>query len=239
MAVLLRKRVGRKPFVTARYLLVGTRYEIDAVHVCPEAAGDRRRCDLRPKDWRERETGPDHPLRVLECVTHCCCFTVYPPSYGPYERRPGAAVAPDGSPLGSNSEADDQEALRCTKFRAVVDFMAGVRWPLDIETADLDGVSDPPGVFRTQIRHIGRSAIFFGLDPELTDAFRLETAINLGIPTQRIIDGAGRVRDGPVWRSRASEVGAFLQYISPLHTVLGGLVRQGKLVGLWGTPLGT
>lgn len=239
MAVLLRKLVGRKPFVTARYLLVGVRYEIDPVHACPEAGGDKRPCELRPKDWRKRETGPDHPLRVLECATHACCFTVYPHGYGPYERRPSAAVAPDGSPFGLDPEADDGEALRTTKFRAVVDFIAGIRWPLDIETADLDGISNPPGVFRTQVRHIGRSAVFFGVEPDLTDAFRLETAINLGIPTQRIIDGAGRVRDGPNWRSRASEVGAFLQYISPLHTALSGLARQGKLVGLWGTPLGT
>ena len=179
---------------------------------------------------------------MLECEIHDCCFTVYPPGYGPYERRPSAAVAPDGSPLGRGPEPDDEDdedSLRGTKFRAVVDFLAGIRWPLDNETADLDGIADPPAVFRTQVRHISRSAVFFGVEPDLTDGFRLETAINLGIPTQRIIDSAGRVRDGPIWKSRASEVGAFLQCITPLHTVLQGLVRQGKLVGLWGTPLGT
>jgi len=239
MAVVLRERVGRRPFVSARYLIVGDRYEPEPVHVCPESVDDPRPCRLKAKDWSDRKTGPVNPMRVLECTTHKCCFTVYPMGYGPYERRPDAAVAPDGSPLIVVADDPANEALRGTKFGAVVDFLSGRRWPPDRETADEYGMPNPPGVFRTQLRHIARCVVFFGIAIQLTDEFRFETSLNLGIPTQRLIDSAKRVRDGPTWNTKASEVGAFLQALSPLHAVLHGVAQQGKAIGLWGTPLGT
>ena len=216
MAVVLRERVGRRPFVSARYLVVGDRYEPEPVHVCPESVDDPRPCRLKAKDWSDRKTGPENDMRVLACMTHECCFTVYPTGYGPYDRRPSAAVAPDGGPLIIVADDPASEALRRTKFRAVVDFLSGRRWRPDRETAAQYGMPNPPGVFRTQVRHIARCAVFFGIDLRLTDDFRFLTSINLGIPAQRLIDSAKRVRDGPTWNTKASEVGAFLQAMSPL-----------------------
>jgi len=43
--------------------------------------------------WRERKTGPGHPLQVVVCRTHRRWFTIYPRAYVPYGR---AAVALPG-----------------------------------------------------------------------------------------------------------------------------------------------
>jgi hypothetical protein len=96
---------------------------------------------------------------------------------------------------------------------------------------------DPPGVARTQARHVVRLGRFFGISTDLNERFREKTASILDIPAQKIIDSAARIRDGPFTKLMASEVKGFLQsYAAPL-TKPKNLLKQGAHAGFWGIPL--
>jgi hypothetical protein len=234
--IIYRRIFGHRPFVSAPYFVFNEKYSPENIDRCPLFVSFID-CEIRDRGWRERKKGPEYPLKICKCLIHICCFTVYPPGYGPYERRPLALLSHDGQAL-SVPESLSGEADRLTSFVALVDFNNGKWWPPDLETAwalGWEGIA--PGVYRTQIRHIARLADFFGINPDRDDDFRLETYRTIAIPTQELIDSAARIRDGPSLRQLAREEGMCLQKILPLHQFTKELIKQGKNIGLWGTPL--
>ena len=54
-------------------------------------------CRVSEAFWRDRLTGPRHPLLVVRCRTHGVAFTLYPPGYVPYGRVPVVCRVDDGS----------------------------------------------------------------------------------------------------------------------------------------------
>ena len=45
-------------------------------------------CLVREHSWRDRKSGPSHPLLVVVCREHRRHFTIYPPGFAPYLRAP-------------------------------------------------------------------------------------------------------------------------------------------------------
>jgi hypothetical protein len=66
-------------------------------------------CTINIHSYRDRKCGPGFKLAVFQCKSHVLTFTVYPPGWLPYGRRP--LVGDDST------------------FQAVDDLSRGVRWP--------------------------------------------------------------------------------------------------------------
>ncbi len=49
---------------------------------------DGEPCMIAPHSLRKRKLGPAHELRVVHCKTHKRYWTLYPPGFAPYLRRP-------------------------------------------------------------------------------------------------------------------------------------------------------
>jgi hypothetical protein len=94
-----------RPFVTTPYTADADGRQIPAFPdqgICrdPDVA-----CSLVLDHWRDRKTGPAHPLAVVRCRVHDCAFTLYPRGHVPY------GYAAIGSP-GLFDAAEDAAAGR-------------------------------------------------------------------------------------------------------------------------------
>lgn len=96
-------------------------------------------CRVRYHDYRERVTGPRHPLLVVRCVVHEARFTVYPPGFTPYSRQ---RLVPR------------EERWDSTQFEAALDATEGERW---------SDVGDRGGWWSTQWRHLLLLGALLGL----------------------------------------------------------------------------
>lgn len=74
----------RRPFVIADYV-GGVLVEVPLE--CPWRGCDAP-CDVVLHALRARRTGPGHPLAVCRCHAHDLMFSVYPPGFLPFARRP-------------------------------------------------------------------------------------------------------------------------------------------------------
>lgn len=198
--------------------------------VCPFAeAGDA--CAVGVHHWRERRTGPRHPLMVARCAVHEVAFTVYPPGHVPYGQRALVAVGPDGSAVRDGDAS-------ATLLEAARDAADGRAWERSIPTwsdADPDPDLDLPGWWSTQRRHLDLALRLTGVDPELDDRAREARCGALDVDTLVTMEGARAIRDRPGYRARGRAVVDVLAALptSPLRRLLAA----GHLAGLWGPPL--
>lgn len=145
------KTDAKSKFVTTRYV------EDDDGHlkaVVPEhgpCGGNGQPCRLWHHAYRDRHEGPDHRLLVVRCTTHGIYFTLYPPGWTPWGRKPVVAASSDE-----------------TLFEAACDAASGVLWPRHKAREQNDG-----RVARSQARHIENAARWLGL----YDGHGLEDAI--------------------------------------------------------------
>lgn len=188
---------------------------------CPSEA--RGSCRIYLKDWRERPTGPGFPLAVIRCVTHKVYYTLYPPGYAPYGRKPLVLLSPDG---GFVERDASQEAFEGTYFQAVLDGAKGFAWP----KASLEG--SLCSRFLTQVRHINRCCLLLGLargSPVTVDDVRLHLGLSGSLVAQ-----AGRMMElhaGYQERSRAAY--QLLKLLNEDQKTFNGTTILGHLAGLW------
>ena len=117
------KTVARRHFVITPYEPDGDKLLPRLPDTCPLEAEDGQFCRLFQDHFRERKTGPRFALCVMRCRTHEIGFTLYPPGYTPWGRKPWV---PDGVVMKAE---DDAEWLRNTYFEAALDAAEGVFWP--------------------------------------------------------------------------------------------------------------
>jgi hypothetical protein len=125
-------------------------------------------CEVKRHGLRARMQGPAHALVVAQCVEHARSFTLYPPGWAPYGRRPLCHVSPAGSPARSDSYAS-------TLFGAVQDAASGVLWPRA-------GAAAHEAVHRTQGRHIELARELLGMGKSVGTRIREAIATTLGVP---------------------------------------------------------
>lgn len=199
---------------------------------CPCTEGKSDSCRLRVVRYRDRKTGPCHPLLVLKCRSHPGpSFTVYPPGYGPYLRKKYAPVGPGGEIICSEKSAVAAEASAAwetTFVTAALDASRGERW-------SRESPSDDPRRRRTQDRYLGLSALFFGLSSQLTEEVAQQIACVLGIAYLRLLE----LRRWYAAASTYVEKGAaVVKVVSFLHVdgMLSDRIRQsGEPAGVWET----
>lgn len=126
---------------------------------CCRSEADGPPCHLLVHHWRDRKTGPEFPLLVLQCRTHGIAFTLYPPGHVPYGRCAVAPVDLEGQPLFGVDEEPCEATLAWeqTLFGAAQDAARRQAWPRRNDGAPQQGC------WRTQGRRIAQLGQVLGL----------------------------------------------------------------------------
>jgi hypothetical protein len=209
---------------------------------CPLGAQDGQHCRISRHDWRKRKTGPKHPLRVLRCRTHRRFFTVYPPGYVPYARKPLVRVAPDGGALRGPAKGEP-ERFEGTLFDAARDAARGIAWRREGGTdhewsaekrrmVRVSSCAQGP-VWSTQGRHIGRARQLLGLGPASQKDAQFVRAELLGLEVTTLHEVQAEIGTG--YRSRGQAVCRVLSATGPQGQD-DRLAEAGFEAGLWGAP---
>ena len=143
---------------------------------CPRCAKDGQPCNIRTHHSRKRKTGPGFPVTVARCKTHRKHFTLYPPGFGPYDRKPVIRCAPDGAAVPPEGSSKHLTEFEDTLFHAAVEAKKGCAWARNSER----GV--PTHWWTTQLRHLALGARLLGLAHDLGDRVRDSIAATLRIP---------------------------------------------------------
>lgn len=219
MAAFYQAIFGKIPFLVARYWPSsdGTLTPDRPGH-CP--FGLLEACRIKIKNRRSRKCGPPFPLVQFFCKFHSVSFTVYPPGWVPFGRRPWLALAEDGT---------ETCYWEKTYFIGILHMCGGDRWPEESSTS--------PGVRRTQGRHINALSELFSLhaaDQEIQH----QTAECLGVEVMKIQDFAHRIREGPSLTLKAMGVRAILECFKPrLKATINSILQLGHKRSFWGPPL--
>ncbi len=138
-----RTEARKRPYLIVSYQVLpcgGVEVELPWSAPC---ADQGQQCCITKHSQRLRKTGIDHPLVVVRCTTHNACWTLYPPGFAPFWRRPIHATA----------------GWAATLFAAALCAACGAAaWP---RRQRIKAPSRP--YWRTQTRHIQQAALLLGL----------------------------------------------------------------------------
>lgn len=199
---------------------------------CPWWAKGSDECDASRHHWRERSTGPCHPLAVVKCH-HGPAYTLYPPGFGPYQRNSVAPMSASGELVrvgaGDESETPGGLAWYRTLLAGALDAERGVSW-------SRESPADDPRRRRTQRRHIALAATLLGLAGELDEEISQRIASFLGVAWLVVSDQRSAYRSAPTYAGRGAAVVEVLGLV-PVDRALGHrLLMAGFVGGLWGRP---
>lgn len=191
-------------------------------------------CKIYIHSWRERKTGPAHPLAVICCSTHGVFLTIYPPGFAPYLRQPLVDVSPSGRDFSFDVAEKDAPELpplrfRGTRFEAAYDASAGIAW-------DREPYSPYGRWWQTQRRRVDECCRLLGLHPEPDDVKVREVVSRILEVPQMVLElERGKVADTPGYRIRGAAVVTILDKLSGVCDV-ERLTLAGHVNGLWGCP---
>jgi hypothetical protein len=170
----------------------------------------------------------------MHCHTHRRSFTIYPPGYVPYGRRPLLLVDHTG---GEVIPEDSQSPLQDTLFNAALDASIEHLWPEEVQLGPLPegGVAEQSR--RTQRRHVGGALRLLGLNIFATLGDREGVARHLKIGVTRLEAGAKKVRDGPSLIVQGMEAVRVLEQLLVIRLMMTGLLTLGTNQGYWGPAL--
>lgn len=190
---------------------------------CVYASTGDAACALVVHHRRERKTGPQIPVTVLQCRTHRRAFTLYPLGHVPYGRLAVAPVGFDGKVVLA---ADERPAWRTTLFESA--FMAVCEPAVKVTDARW---------WATESRDLlGYCATLLGVHPALPTqdadaiAFRLELPrLELRQATDAYARGRGRAHRGRVLVGVLDRLGD--------ACLLDRVLAAGARAGGWGTVM--
>jgi hypothetical protein len=196
---------------------------------CP---GSEEECWVQALKWRERKHGPGYELSVYRCRTHRRIFTVYPPDWTPYARKPFVGLSPEGE--DGIPDGGVNLAWAATVFQAVIDASEGRRWPIEASFIPDNRGLIPGGVFRTQCRHIEGALSLFAINDGADRRAQEKVAASFGIGLPFIVE-LTHIRDGPWWK-KTGEAGAKILHClgSPGRRHVHKLVDLGVDRKYWG-----
>jgi hypothetical protein len=165
----------------------------------------------------------------MRCGTHEIGFTLYPPGYTPWGRRPwvGEGIVAKVE----NDVKDNAEWFRSTYFEAALDAAQRVFWPRE-KTSDSD-FATPSDL--TQECHLSRSIRLLGInqEPSMREVF----AQLLRLPGQTLNDAARIIGQAPNRANPGRAVCTVLEAIPlTLTRIFEHLAICGAAVGLWPPP---
>lgn len=196
---------------------------------CPLRSAREPSCDVRRHCLRVRKTGPGFPLTVVRCHKHKRDFTLYPPGFAPYQRKPLLDLAPDGTaPLPESRPGSGLEAFEGTLFDAAIDGERQVAWPRNSDR----GV--PEEWWSTQGRHIRLASRLLGILAETSSRLREQIAAVLSVDHLFLLEKARAEAHGYQGRSKA-----VCSVLRRLRSGAAGALRLllcGHLIDRWGVP---
>ena len=218
--------VARRYFVVTPYEKAGDQLLPQLPDTCPRGVEDGQACRLFTDHFRARKTGPRFALGVMRCRTHEIGFTLYPPGYPPWGRKPWVR---EGVVAKVEDDLEDNaERFRNTYFDAALEAAQRVFWPRE-KTIDSD-FATPSDL--TQECHLSRAIRLLGInqEPSLREVF----AQLLYIPGQILHDAARIIGQQPHLADLGRAVCTVLAAIpSTLTRVFESLAIGGATVGLW------
>ena len=195
---------------------------------CVCATGEQT-CAIFVDHYRERKTGPCHPLAVVGCRVHGGVrYTLYPPGHYPYGRVAVVRYSADGELL--LDAASGQPQWQATLFGAAQDAAQGKRWPS--EQHWWQELSTP--CRRTQGRRLELAGRLTGVSGELNARQREQIATRLGVATMTVLAEASRW--GRRWRSRGAAIVAVLRALAVSATLGDRMGAAGAVSDRWGPP---
>ena len=172
--------------------------------------------------WRHRVHGPGFPLAVARCRRHRRAFTLYPPAWVPYGRRPIANAQLDGARAAGWAG---------TLFDTPLAVAAGEPWAWEIRE---DNTFVARLAYTTEYTHIDRCAHLLGLDTDLDPDRRHAIAETLGVPALLLI-GLTTGLTRPLYRARSLAIEQVLARLpAPPHWQ--DLLVAGHIAGCWPQP---
>lgn len=217
----------RTPFLITSYVVRAAGGLTAELPTCCPSWTAAEQCKVSVHHRRFRKSGPPHPLVVAQCTTHGSAFTLYPPGYAPYLRRPVQRLSPDGRAVAAEEPGEPAGEWQGTLFEAAVDAKDGRAWSRSSEAASADS-----RWWTTQGRHLRRCTGLVGVAADLAESVRQAIAATLSVGTLVL----RQLSDAKGYRAIGAAVSGVLQ---SLH---GGAQRAlrllvcGHLVGLWGAP---
>jgi len=197
---------------------------------CVHAATGDPACVLLVHHQRERKTGPQIPVTVVQCRTHHRAFTLYPLGHVPYGRLAVAPVGLDGQVLfstASESMAGDRRspAWRATQFGAA--FAA-----IDDPTIKL---TDRRWWATQTPERLTQSAALLGVHPELAVPDADAIAFRLAIPRLVLRQAADAYADARGRVARGQVLVGVLDQLGADACLLDRILAAGVCAGCWGT----
>lgn len=183
-------------------------------------------CVIWIKGQRSRIFGPEFRLTVVCCRTHRVSFTLYPPGFTPYGRKPMAVLSSAGFPQATDTERRPFEG---TLFQAVLDGAAGDVWPKESLEGHLQSR------FNTQLKHIDRCCLLLGLGRGSPPTFD-EILAHSGVEGQILHELRGRVMAREGYRVRCEAACQLLSLTTENQNHFIGTCTLGYLAGLWPKP---
>lgn len=191
---------------------------------CPLCGPEDNPCRLGLHHLRFRVYGPSYPLCVAICHEHGKIFTMYPPGWTPYGRKPIIHVAEDDSPVDAGIGID---RFVGTTFDAALDAATGKLWPQNAN-------SGPAVPLRsTQSRQLRRTSILFGLDQQDKDSFFTELIGLLDVPGQILADSSQQFKIAKNIEARGRAISDILNRLPSSAFLFQRLAAAGNAVGLW------
>ena len=206
----------------------------DKPEACPGDEEDKPQlCKIHRDGRRVRKCGPGFMLCVFQCIVHERRFTVYPPGWTPYSRKPIAALDHLGR-MVSNVNGD--ATWDGTEFDALLAASRSEIWPEELSLGP-DDVKDPQSQSKkTQHRHIAGAMQLLCLDTKSTDKDREAVARTLRLPYIFISEIFERIRAGPTMTTRGKLGVEILSRLPAQQHTVFSLFTTGQNRGFWGAP---
>ncbi len=164
----------------------------------------------------------------MRCLAHQKYFTIYPPGYNPYGRKPLVHLATDGGRLLDLENG--VERFQGTLFDAALD--ASKNKPC----GDGQGLSSFLPFLPTQVRHIQRAAAILGLEPALNDDQRHAIAQTLTLPSLLLHTAAACFVTNPGYQDAGKAICSVLKELPDTTSLFERLAETGYQTGLWPAP---
>ena len=189
---------------------------------------DEKPCKIVIHHLRSRKTGVSFDLFVLQCKMHNIAFTVYPPGFLPYLRKPLAPVSPEGRPL---LESADEHFFEGTYFDAALDASGSVHWPKE---SDNDSLAPR---LTTQGRQLKRACRQLGIEPGTDPQISEQIGQILMAPGQVLYESKLSILETPDYLTMGRAICAVLEVIPRLDSLFERLSEAGACAGILPVPL--
>jgi len=189
-------------------------------------------CRITEHHRRHRKTGPGFPLLVIRCAVHRKHFTLYPPGYGPYLRKPVVDLAPDGTCLLGPPDTP-LEPFDGTLFDAALDAAQGKPWARDSVDAD----PPPEQWWSTQGRHLDLTVRLLGLLRGLQKGLRATIAATLCVKLLLLRELSTHIATTPGYRAKGRAAVEVLLSVTAGRSCAHRLLHCAHLIGHLALPL--